>query len=172
VRSIIFLALVVLLAGPLPARAQEQPGAITEARNAAVGFALTMDLVTSSLASTCAETSEALSRTAPAARSAWKAHNWHLVDSAHKYLLFVRARVVAQRGEDAGRAFYEEQRARFVADARTALTDTFPEGGINAGECETVVTKLVDGSMDFEAKPDFFKALVEIEEAIAYMLDK
>jgi hypothetical protein len=169
-RSIALLALVGCLAGAPTAGAQDTwPGSITEARNSAVGFALTMDLVTSSLASTCAEASQDLAQKAPAARLAWKEHNWHLVDSAHKYLLFVRAAVVAQRGEAAGRAFYEEQRARFLSDARTALNDTFRDGGIAEGECETVVTKLVDGSMNFEAKPDFFKALMEIEDAISQM---
>jgi hypothetical protein len=152
------------------ARAQEErPSSITEARNAAVSFALTMDLVTSSLASTCADASKALSSAAPAARSSWKEHNWHLVDSAHKYLLFVRAAIEAQGGAEAGQAFYEGQKARFVADAKTALTQSFPGGDIGEAGCEEVIAKLGDGSMNFEAKPEFFKSLVEIEEAISHM---
>jgi hypothetical protein len=171
VRSIVVgvLALAGLLASPRPA-AQEQPSdAVTEPRFAAVSFALTMDLVAAALSSTCAEAGAELSQKAEDAHASWKVRNGQLVDSAHQYLLFVSSTVAAQQGEEAGRAFYAAQRARFVADAQTALTDTYPGGDIDAAVCDKVLSNLGGGAMDLEAKPEFFKALVEIDQAISHM---
>lgn len=154
----------------VPVHAEERTAVITEQRNAAVSFALTVDIVTTSLAATCAEAGESLAVKAAAARSSWRAHNGHLVDAAHRYLLHVRAVVAAQRGEDAGRAFYEEQKARFFAEAKTALMETFPAGGVGASECEAIVPKLRDGSMNFEAKPEFFQALLGIKADMSRMV--
>lgn len=166
VRAIAILGLVGALAGT-PATAQEPHTAITDARIAAVSFALTMDLVTASLAMTCAKAGEALSVAAPAARSSWTQHNGSLVTSAHDYLLFQSAVVASEQGEDAGQAFYEEQKARLTADAHTALTETFPGGVIDANACPEVIANLGSGGMNLEAKPEFHQALVEIQDAIS-----
>lgn len=170
VHSIATLIVIGVLVVHAPARAEERPAVITQERNSAVAFALTVDIVATSLAATCASTSEALAAKAAAERSVWRAHNWHLVEAAHKYLLYVKAAVAGQRGEDAGRAFYEEQKARFFAEAKTALAEIFPAGGVTEAECEGVVMKLSDGSMNFEAKPEFFRALEEIETDMSKMV--
>lgn len=159
------------------ASAQEQkpepqpqpPSAISEAHTSAVAFALTMDLVTASLASTCAKASEALSMAAQAARSQWIAHNGSLVSSAHDYLRFLSAVVASEQGAEAGQAFYEQQKARYVADAHTALTETFPDGGIDEAGCEEVIGKLGTGGMNLDAKPQLHESLVEIEDAITQL---
>nr|WP_293243903.1 hypothetical protein [Panacagrimonas sp.] len=155
-----------------PATAEEWPESITEARKAAVDFALTMDIVTGALASTCARAGEDLAPRAEAARGAWVVANGQLVDSAHKYLLFIKAAVAQQKGEEAGDAFYEGQRTRLFADAQKALTDTFPEGGIAADECEAVIERLGSGAMNLEAKPAFFSALMEIDDAISRIRER
>lgn len=167
-RRIALLALVTALV-TAPSKAQDAPTAITDARNAAVAFALTMDLVTTSLASTCAKDSEALAANARVADASWKARNGQLVDSAHKYLLFARAVVAEQRGPEAGQAFYEEQRTRFVADAHTALTESFPGGEIDSAGCERVLTRIAEGAMDLAAKPALHQSLVEIDAAISHL---
>lgn len=167
-RSIASLVVAGALLSPL-ASAQERTTAITEARYAAVSFALTMDIVTASLGSTCAKASEALSAKAQAARSSWTNHNGHFVDSAHKYLLFVRATIASERGDEAGSAFYEEQRSRFVADATEAVTDTFPGGNIDEPGCDKVLSNMRGGAMNLEAKPELFRALEEIDSAITQM---
>lgn len=163
------LALAGLLASPHAATQEEPSDAVTEARYAAVSFALTMDLVAAALASTCAKAGPELSQKAEEAHASWKARNRQLMDSAHQYLLFLRASVASQQGEEAGRAFYEAQRARFVADAQTALTETYPDGDIDAATCEKTLSNLGEGGMDLQAKPEFFKALMEIDQAISHM---
>lgn len=175
-RTFALLLASTLLAAAPTAGAQDQDeaeegepptSAINEARTSAVAFALTMDLVTATLASTCAKASESLSMAAQAARSRWTAHNGSLVQSAHDYLLFLSAVVASEQGEEAGQVFYQQQKARFVSDAHTALTETFPDGGIDEGGCEEVIGNLGGGGMNLEAKPHLHESLVEIEDAIS-----
>lgn len=170
-RSIACLAVTGVLLSPL-ASAQDRTSAITEERYAAISFALTMDLVTASLGSTCAKASEALSARAQTARSTWTTHNGQFVGSAHKYLLFVRSQIASERGDEAGSAFYEAQRSRFVADATEAMTDTFPGGNIDAAGCDKVLSNMSGGAMNLDAKPELFRSLVEIDSAITQMTEK
>ena len=160
------------LAAAADTDAPERPSSITPARYAAVSFALTMDIVTTSLGSTCAKANDELSATAEAALSSWRNRNGHFVDSAHKYLLFVKASVAAEKGEDAGNEFYEAQRKQFVADAAKAMTDSFPGGDIDEAGCEKVLDRLGDGGMDLQAKPELFQSLKEIDDAVTQMLER
>lgn len=136
---------------------------ISEARNDAVNVALTMDLVTTSLAANCAKLGGAAGKQAESARSTWKARNWYLVEPAHQYLVLVRAALAHQKGPGAGKHYYDRQKALFVKQARAALGSYFPRGQPDADSCGTVVGLLAGGLMDLKQQPVVFDTLLKIK---------
>lgn len=115
---------------------------ITEARNAAVGYAISMDLLMHRLAFSCAAYGgDARSRTA-AARHGWTRRNGALVDAAHRYLRMVEARIAQEQGEAAGTRFYEERKSQFETEAQAFLEQRF-EGKPDAfATCRSIASSL------------------------------
>lgn len=139
--------------------AAEKPPAVTAARNTAVGYALTMDQVTSSFAGRCGNVDDANARRA---RTAWKERNGELVNSANRYLHFVRKLVTQTQGEEAARRFYDEQRAAFAHRAQLTVWDSLLTGSGEAEVCGRVLGAISTGRMDFDATPAHFRTLKEI----------
>jgi hypothetical protein len=105
--------------------------------------------------------------TAKLARAAWRERNGALVDSANRYLTFVRNILVQTRGEDAARRFYEEQKAAFASRAQLTVWDSVLSGGSEAEVCGKVLGAIAGGRMDFDATPAHFRTLREISSDVS-----
>lgn len=139
--------------------AAERPPSINAARNSAVGYALTMDQVTSSFAGRCGNVDDTNARLA---RAAWKERNGELVNSANRYLHFVRKLVTQTQGEAAARRFYDEQKAAFAHRAQLTVWDSLLAGSGEAEVCGRVLGAITMGRMDLHATPAHFRTLNEI----------
>ena len=147
-----------------PAPATEKAPVITPVRNTAVGYALTLDRVTSSFEGKCVNAGGAK---AARARAAWKARNGELVDSADRYLRIVRNLIKQSHGEEAARRFYEEQKATFAKHAELTVWDSMLSGSGRAEVCGRMLGAIAEGRMDFTATPEHFRTLKEISEEVA-----
>jgi hypothetical protein len=150
------------LAITVAADAAETLPSVTKARNSAVGYALTMDQVTNSFAGKCGATDRESARLA---RAAWNERNGELVRSADRYLDFVKRLVTHEKGEEAARRFYEEQKTAFASRAQLTVIDSLMAGG-EREVCGQVLEAISKGRMDVEATPAHFRALQEIRAEI------
>jgi tetratricopeptide (TPR) repeat protein len=140
---------------------------ISEARNDAVGFALTLKLSTGSLAEKCQTLGGRFTHNASEVLAGWKNRNMSLIDVADKYLTYVRLRMEAQKGEQAGREFIDELKAMFVRDAQGSMDDLFPAGKVDAAQCQRSLDHIAQGAMDLSALPAKQKILEEIRADMA-----
>jgi len=151
------------LAITVAADAAETLPSVTKARNSAVGYALTMDQVTHSFAGKCGATDRESARLA---RAAWSERNGEAVRSADRYLDFVKRLVTHEKGEEAARRFYEEQKTAFASRAQLTVIDSLLTGNGEREVCGQVLEAISKGRMDVEATPAHFRALQEIRAEI------
>ena len=148
------------------AQASGAPPSVTKARNSAVGYALTLDQVTSAFAGKCGALEAGPARLA---RERWRERNGELVRSADRYLDFVKRLVVQAKGEEAARRFYDEQKTAFAAHAQLTVIDSLVTGSGEREVCGRVLEAMSSGGMDVAATPAHLRALQEIraEQAVS-----
>lgn len=138
------------------------PLAVTEPRNAAVGFALTQAQFVNTLLGTCARLDEGMSESSKLTWSNWQARNWSHVEAARGWLQYVRALISSKNGQEAGASFQSKTIAEIGANARTTLLDIFPGGEPQAAACNQWLGLLSDPRIDLRASKEFGRDLDDI----------
>ncbi|UHQ19363.1 hypothetical protein LVB87_14425 [Lysobacter sp. KIS68-7] len=167
-RSLLF-ALVVAATVVPQARSAEPSGpkttyflpVFTEARNEAVGAALTRDIVFRSLGSNCSVADPAFGVGVDKAYMAWRTRHLAQLDSAHKYLVLVA--VMSERETHVPvKEFYNARKIEFDDNARASLRNFFPDKP-TAAKCDEIAARIDDGTFDFKNEPQYAQALIGIQ---------
>ena len=143
--------------------------AMTEERNAAVGFAATQQLVVmESIINQC-RTFNGVGDQADNAYQAWNARNSLASRAAWTYLTLAGDVLTARQGAEAGKKFYADRKAEFGAAAKQSLLAIFKDGIVDIPACQRLVAEINRGAMDVSAMPEHFKMLQEIDAEILEM---
>lgn len=140
------------------------PPQITEARNAAVGFAMTAWWAnTHAIDDRCAALTGEAGRQSSSAMAAWRLKNQRYVDAAFAYLATIEAMLEVSQGQAARKAFRRDRQADFARAASSTESVWFPEEKVDPSSCLNLAGHLADGSLDFDQNAEFFPLLVQIK---------
>jgi predicted dehydrogenase len=148
----VFGIVMAVIAGGTQAQALPPPDPFSPERNAAIGYAITMDLTTHTLDRSCAPFGGAAADAVRAARRGWQRRNAALVDTAHRHLALQRDLVTQRDGADAGRRYYDERKATLQQGTQGSLRDMFPPGADAIGTCRRIAGELDAGGFDIESQ--------------------
>ena len=146
----------------------QQPGAstpmfqITDARNEAVGFAITHSLVVERLLKACAAFKDALPRDMDRVLQNWTERNWERLEAAHGYLFYVREMTSGRAGSDEAEAWYRKTLDGIEQRATDALADVFTQRGPTAASCAKWSTTIAQTRADLDWRPQYVQLLDEI----------
>lgn len=133
---------------------------ITEQRNAAVGFAITLWMFNvDALGNHCSKLGSPSDGQFLDASKAWQDRNATYVNAALEYMMDMEDFIATQQGEEARRKFHAESKAEFVASTHKIELVWFPGGRINEATCMRVANHMADGSMDLDRNAEFFPIL-------------
>lgn len=135
---------------------------ISDARNAAAGFAISSSLHVVELTKLCEAQPEPTHTQAVVAREDWAERNLATVTAAHRYTQHVVATARAQSGDAAAEALQRRIAADLTAQAASSLRVVFPDGRANAQECARWAGVLVAGDFDLRNHAEFAPVLDEL----------
>jgi hypothetical protein len=164
-RNHLFLLLFFSLLGVVEAQespAPLKPLAVTEPRNAAVGFALTQTAFTVNMVGACKQMPEKTSQDPDAVLVAWRQRNGSIVDASQGWILYVRSLIVAQQGQEAGEAFTSKTLAEFATNGASTANSMFSKGDTKSVVCEKWLRFLSDPRIDLSASAEFGRDLNDI----------
>jgi hypothetical protein len=142
-----------VLAAGVQAQALPPPDPFSPERNAAIGYAITMDLTTHTLDRSCAPFGGAAADAVRSARRGWQRRNGALVDAAHRHLALQRDLVALRDGADAGRRYYDERKAALQQGTQGSLEEMFPPGADAIDTCRRIAGELDARGFDIESQP-------------------
>ena len=152
------LGLILACAGGPPATE------VTEARTAAVGFALTERATVVALAKRCQfdpVADESLAERAQAALQSWSARNRVVIDAANAYQADYLA-VFARRSGRSKAAEQEEILNRQYSDAGESVARRMIDEVGGRGACPELLERLAGGGLDVSSSPEFEPVLREL----------
>lgn len=133
---------------------------ITEQRNAAVGFAITLWMFNvDALGNHCSKLGSPSDGQFLDAFKAWQDRNAPYVNTALEYMVDMEDFIAAEQGEEARRKFHADRKAEFVASTHKTELVWFPDGMIDEASCMRVANHMADGSMDLDRNAEFFPIL-------------
>lgn len=135
---------------------------ISDFRNEATGYALTVDLRVGFICETCPDIHPSLKRLAKATKKGWKSTNESYVNAADEYLDMVTAKLARTTDEESATLFYLSTTERFITDARHSATILLGRTRPTERRCELLLKKISKGMFRFSANPDYFPTLEEI----------
>lgn len=152
-KSAVIAVLVSLMGNPLVLSAQEappKPFEITEKRNAAVGLALATGLVATNVTEKCTLPKDPTLVDPKKTLNNWNKRNGQYVRASLAYLSYASAVVGAQKGKEAGDAYYKNAQTEIQKHAALTLQDLFPTPKPNSKQCEKLLGRVARGEMDFK----------------------
>lgn len=174
--------LAVLSVGSLLSWAQDtapQPKtfAITEERNAAVGFALAAGLVTGNITKNCALLKDDALQDSEKVLSNWKQKNGAYIEASLGYLQYASTLIGSRKGKEEGRSFYQNAQSEIQKQAGFTLRDSFSSQPPNRQRCEKLLGLIASGEMDLKAmdsrgKDNFMRTLDEIVALHHWVLER
>lgn len=136
---------------------------ITEPRNAATGFAITLWMASvDALGTHCSTLEKESGKPFSNALESWKSRNAKYVDAALKYMVEREDDIAANQGEKTRQKFHDDRRAEFITATHAVEAVWFPDGKIDGASCRAVASHAADGSMDLHRNAEFFPVLQEI----------
>lgn len=133
---------------------------ITESRNVAAGFAITLWMgIVDSLGNRCGALPGETGVQARAALTQWQGRNASVTDVALEYMLDFEDFVVSKGGETARLEFRDQRKQEFAASAREMRSNWFPEARIDARNCQQITTQVFNGDYDIGKEPDIYRTL-------------
>jgi len=133
---------------------------ITEPRNAAAGFAITLWMVNvDALGDHCSKLASPMSGQFLGALKAWQERNAPYVNAALEYMADIEDYIKATQGEAVRKQFRADRKAEFVASAQKAELVWFPDRKLNEVSCLRMARHAEDGSMDLDQNAEFFPIL-------------
>jgi hypothetical protein len=130
------------------ALAQDKPFAITEQRNAAVGFALAAQLIAVNVARNCAQLRDATLPDTARIEAGWIRRNGTYVEAAVAYLQYASNLVASRRGKEAGQAYYRKAQEEIQQQAGLGLRELFGAQKPDRTHCEKLLPIVASGAMD------------------------
>ena len=127
---------------------------ITEARNAASGYAMTSAFAVKKMSVRCQALPTPVPEAMASATSKWNERNIDIVESAYFWLLYVKSMLASQNGKDSADAFLATTMADFDAQSDGIVKDRF----INDDEklvCENWIRFISDESLDLNHSTEF-----------------
>src|SRR3546814_6698649 len=150
-----------------PARAESENLEITEARNAAAGFAVTNWMtVIDSLGTHCSELDDEAGKRSMDALLSWQAANMPYVDAAMRYMIAIEDLILARHGENARLQFRNDRKAEFLQAAHSAEEAWFPDRAVDPDSCLRLSAHVADGALDLDRHAEFYPTLRAIMAAM------
>lgn len=178
----VLLASILSVGSPLLCEAQDKafeskPFAITEERNAAVGFALTQSLVTTGIANNCASLNDSALQDPGKVPSGWKQRNGMYVEASLGYLHYAATLIGSRKGQEEGKAFYRNAQSEIQKQAGLSLQDLFGARPPTIKKCEKLLGLMAEERMDLKTvdaigNDNFMRALGEILEFHTWVMDR
>lgn len=163
VAALILLAAGTAMAIPPPVGAPH----ITEQRNAAVGFAITLWMVAvDALGDHCSGLGSPSDEQFLAALKAWQGRNAPYVNAALEYMADIEDFIKATQGEPARKQFRADRKTEFVASARKAEVVWFPKGRFDEASCQHMANQVASGVMDLDQNAEFFPILQTMKSEV------
>jgi hypothetical protein len=133
---------------------------MTEQRNAATGFAITLWMThVDALGTHCAKLGGAAGADSMRALEAWQDRNMPYVNGALEYMADMEEFISAAQGEAARKSFRADRKAEFVASTRKSEAVWFPDGKVDETSCLHLASLVATGSLDLDQNADFFPVL-------------
>jgi len=133
---------------------------ITEQRNAAAGFAITMWMAQiDALGDHCAKLGGPPDDEFMHVLKEWQDRNTPYVNAALEYMADIEDFISAKQGEAARKAFRAARKAEFVASTRKTEAVWFPDGLVDEASCRHMATFVANGSLDVDQNTEFFPIL-------------
>lgn len=133
---------------------------ITEPRNAATGFAITLWMAqVDALGQHCAKLDEPSEHEFAPVLEAWQHRNARYVNAALEYMLDIEDYIFATRGEAAQKEFRVARAAEFAAATRKSEAVWFPDGRVDEASCRLLASQVASGSLDLDRHTEFFPIL-------------
>jgi hypothetical protein len=152
----VLIAVGVSVAKSAPASAPN----ITELRNAATGFAITLWMVNvDALGDHCSKLDSPSDGQFLDTLKAWQGRNTPYVNAALEYMADIEDFISAEQGEAARKKFRAGRKAEFVAAARKSEAIWFPDGQIDEASCRHMAAFVANGSLDLDRNAEFFPIL-------------
>jgi hypothetical protein len=137
---------------------------ITEARNAAAGFAVTSWMVqVDSLGTHCAKLEGQPGKDALHALASWQARNMPYVDAALTYIVRIEELLRTSQGEAARKKFRDDRAGEFVTSTRRAQVEWLPEGKATERDCLGLAMHAARGDLDLDKHAEHFAILRTIK---------
>lgn len=133
---------------------------ITEQRNAATGFAITLWMAhVDALGDHCAKLGSPSDDEFMHVLKAWQDRNAPYVNAALEYMADIEDFISATQGEAARSEFRAERKAEFVASTRKTEAVWFPDGRIDEASCQRTAALVANGSLDLDQNIELFPVL-------------
>lgn len=133
---------------------------ITEQRNAATGFAITLWMAEiNALGDHCAKMGRPSDDEFVHVLKAWQDRNTPYVNAALEYMADIEDFISAKQGEAVRREFRAARKDEFVASTRKTEAVWFPKGMIDEASCRHLATLVANGSLDLDQNTEFFPIL-------------
>ncbi|MBU1566175.1 MAG: sel1 repeat family protein [Proteobacteria bacterium] len=139
-----------------------KPLTVTEARNAAVGFALTQATFTDNMIAACSQLSSKGKQDPEIVLSGWRQRNGPYVEAAHGWILYVTGIIRGSQGQEAAETFQSNTLNEFKTMARATADDMFSRGDAKSVVCEKWMLFLSDPRIDLVASTEFGADLRDI----------
>lgn len=145
----------------------KEPFALTEQRNAAVGFALAGGLLATNAARNCGLLKDNVLPDAGKVESGWKQRNGAYIDASLGYLYYASSLINARKGKEAGQAFYKNAQTEIQQQAGLSLKNLFKSQPPDRENCGKLLGLISAGEMDLKkmdsmGKDNFIGTLDEI----------
>ncbi|WP_153242539.1 hypothetical protein [Frateuria defendens] len=134
---------------------------VTEQRNAAVGFALTMTATVERMKKSCAAVPEAAPQFSEASRQ-WVVRNKPYADAANGWMDYVRSQIARQKGPKVADAFISNTYSVFSDKASMIAAESLPGSPPAAASCLKWVDTMNAHAFDLEQNPEFVQDLKDI----------
>lgn len=155
-------AVVVLAAASVDGAAAAPASApnITEQRNAATGFAITLWMTqVDALGGHCAKLGGPSDDEFMHVLKAWQHRNAPYVNAALEYMADIEDFITAQQGESAQKEFRAARKAEFATSTRKTEAVWFPDGRVDEASCRHMAAFVANGSLDVDQDSEFFPIL-------------
>jgi hypothetical protein len=156
----VFIATIIVSA-PLAAIGQVAPIAVTEQRNAAVGYALAASAATERMLKSCAAVPEAAAQFAET-QSQWGLRNKPYVDAANGWMSYVKSIISKQKSSEVAEAFIANTYGIFSDQASMLAAELLPGSPPTAASCKKWADVFDSKKFDLEQNAEFSQDLKDI----------
>jgi hypothetical protein len=139
-----------------------EPLPVTEARNAAVGFALTQAAFAANIIATCKQSPNKYAKDPETVLNGWRNRNGEYVEAGYGWIMYVKALINVRQGQQAAESFKSQMLKEFATTGAATSKDMFSKGDPESVVCEKWLGFLSDERIDLPASAEFGNDLKDI----------